>query len=118
MTSPIFLRMCEALEAAGYETSLSAIGRLYGIRASAVTKWRDGEALHELKKLLELLEITGCSADWLFTGRGQRVRDKSVDDITKELLKMWADLPEADRRAVLEFLAFKAQQPAPAKPTE
>ena len=111
MSAPIFLRMTEALQAAGYETSLSAIGRLFGVYPSAVTKWRDGDALPELRKLLDLVEITGCSAEWLLTGEGSRV--SKVDDITKALLKIWASLSEEDRKAVLDFVKYKASQPPP-----
>ncbi len=116
MTVDIYKRMTEALEAAGYDTSLSAIGRLFDVWPSAVSKWRDGQALPELAKLLQLVEITGCSAEWLLTGRGSRLRDKNVDDLTQEFLRIWASLDENTRKQLLDFAKFQAQSAPPKEP--
>lgn len=115
MATPLYERMVEALKAAGYETTLSAIGRLYDVWPNAVAKWRDGEALPEQEKLFELIEITGCDPVWLLTGEGSRDRGGKVDDLTKELLRIWANLDEAARKLVLDFVKYQAakQQPNP-----
>lgn len=114
--TPLYNRMVEALESAGYETSLSAIGRLFDVWPNAVAKWRDGESLPELGKLLELVQITGCSAEWLLTGAGSRTRKNNVDALTEELLKLWAALDEPSRKQLLDFVRFQADRAAKAPP--
>jgi transcriptional regulator with XRE-family HTH domain len=110
--------MTEALAAAGYDTSLSAIGRLFDVWPSAVAKWRDGVASPELGKLLELSDLTNCSLEWLLTGVGTRTRTANVDQLTRELLELWGLLDEQARKQLVDFAKFKAppDQDSPAKP--
>lgn len=108
MPAPLYERMVAALEAAGYETTLSGIGRLFDVWPNAVAKWRDGIALPEQAKLFELIEITGCNPVWLLTGEGERVGGGKVDDLTKELLRIWATLDDQARQLVLDFVKYQA----------
>ena len=110
----LYERMTEARAAAGYDTSLSAIGRLYDVWPSAVAKWRDGTASPELEKLIELSDLTNCSLEWLLTGNGTRTRTTNVDDLTRELLAIWKSLDEQTRQQLVDFARFKAlAQPPP-----
>lgn len=107
----IFARMTEALAAAGYDTSLSAIGRLFGVWPSAVAKWRDGAALPEVQKLIEAADLTETSLDWLLTGIGERKRNKKVDDLTRSLLDAWLSMDAEKKGELLRFARFQSERP-------
>ncbi len=112
MHSEFWNRLVEAFTDAGLDHSQTAIARQLGIAQSAVAKWANGSGYPHLRKCLYIAEMTGVSADWLLTGRGNKKQgDGHMDESTQALLAQWAELPASTKREVLEFVRWKASQP-------
>jgi transcriptional regulator with XRE-family HTH domain len=113
MTNDFWLRLVEAFTDAGLDHSQTAIARQVGVAQSAVAKWANGSGYPHLRKCLRIAEMTGVSADWLLTGRGNKKQGEGhMDESTQTLLAQWAELPASTKREVLEFVRWKAAQTA------
>ncbi|WP_407354516.1 helix-turn-helix domain-containing protein [Luteimonas sp. R10] len=90
-----------------------ALADRYAVSRETARKWLTGLALPELSRIIALAKDFNASLEWLATGRGHvqlRVGEASavyrrVTGSEDRLLDAFRRLPEAKRKALVEFLS-------------
>ena len=115
MGDDFWTRLVESFADCGLPASQTAIARALGVGQSAVNKWATGGGTPTHRRCAQIAMLTGVNVDWLITGRGVKKNQGGVmDELTKQLMERWIDLPADAKREVLAFVNFKsADQPEP-----
>jgi len=77
-----------------------AVKAVLGVSQEAVRKWAEGEAIPRHERIITICEVYPCRTAWLEYGELPMMEDRE----TMELLKLWDELSDAKRKALLETL--------------
>lgn len=88
-------------------------GKAIGVSKSAVSQWELGKTELSPNSLFAIERRFGIRAEWIATGHGERMREKSAAD-DQEFLAAYHELPTEEKTAV-RVLVFR-RRPSPSRP--
>jgi hypothetical protein len=106
-TSEFWRRLAEMVGKDFPANNQAAVGKLFSVGQSAVTKWKTGKDTPALPRAIEMAKEYGVCVEWLLTGRGPKHPGDTTDPALTRLLEFWQALSPATKNEVIEFAAFK-----------
>ncbi|MFO1465837.1 MAG: helix-turn-helix transcriptional regulator [Steroidobacteraceae bacterium] len=84
------------------DVTQKAVGKLFKVGQSAVTKWKTGKDTPSLPRARAMAAEFGVAVDWLLDGRGPKFPGKANDPMMAELLGIWDKLSPDSRVDLLK----------------
>lgn len=105
--SEFWLRVTDALQAAGKEHSQMGVARLLKMSQGSIQRWVRGTGLPTMDNALILAKKAGVCVEWLLTGRGPRAPLGGLTREEEVLLSRFRKLTPDNRRNVLGWVALQ-----------
>ncbi len=88
--------------------SVTSLAKALGVAQTTVSNWRVRNSV-PFQHCVDISKRVGVSLDWLLTGKGDmyQMSNDSLSPQEQALLNMFRDLPEGDRRKVVDFVEDK-----------
>jgi transcriptional regulator with XRE-family HTH domain len=102
VTAGFYGRLVEALAKAGHPTTQTGISELVDVTQTAVSAWANAGSFPRMDTLIRLADLTGCSLDWLISGRGDASAATAGEPDAQELLRIYRLLRVDGRAFVMQ----------------
>lgn len=112
-TSDFWVRLAQARRAKNASASMRQedVAKDYGVRQSAVTKWKTGKSMPQPELVREMAIKHEVAFEWLNSGRGDMRPPKATDPITVQVIQAMESLrPEAKVEVLKAALTQQALQ--------
>ena len=115
-TSDFWHRLVEMVGPEFPHNNQTAVGKLFGIGQSMVTRWKTGKDTPALPRAIKIATDYGVCVEWLLTGRGPKRPHDTQDPELARLLDFWDRLLPETRAEVVGFAVFKRTMQTTATP--
>lgn len=84
-----------------------AVGKLFGVGQSMITRWKTGKDTPALPRAIEIAKEYGVCVEWLLTGNGPKRPGDAPDPELGRLLEFWDTLTPTVKHEVVLYAAYR-----------
>ena len=106
-TSEFWLRLAEMVGKDFPKNNQAAVGKLFKVGQSAITKWKTGKDTPALPRAIDIAIEYGVCVEWLLTGRGPKHPFDAPDADMARLLEFWSKLLPDTKHHVVGYAAYR-----------